>query len=256
MVVGIYSLPDATSPKRRCSEGSASLLPCGRPLKRWKADNGEESEVILEATDALESSSSVVLLEENGGIWHVDGLLELLAGALCATFGADPLEITSASDGTSTSSTVQDVRLSPMSSDLLHRPHHLDDDGLADQQQPLQLPPPLPAPRTAKLTERNLRAHTASTQPTYNTRQSRDDDEDCSSVASLSAWAIGTQSPRRHVGDSPGPQPISPGPGAASTFSFSPRLGGAVGGGDSSDPVDIPEPRWPRRHKWPAAGRW
>ncbi|GIL77524.1 hypothetical protein Vretifemale_6956 [Volvox reticuliferus] len=257
MVVGIYSLPDATSPKRRCSEGSASLLPCGRPLKRWKAENAEETEVILEATDVLESSSGVVLLEDNGGIWHVDGLLELLAGALCATFGADPLEITSTSDGTNTSSITKDIYMSSIYNDLLHQPHHLEGDALADQQQQqqLQLPPPLPAPRTAKLTERNLQAHTASTHPPNNTRQSRDDDEDCTSVASLSAWAIGTASPRRQVSDSGGLQLMSLGPGAASTFTFAPRLSGAPGGGGSGEPVDVPEPRWPRR-RLPSAGRW
>ncbi|GLC42689.1 hypothetical protein PLESTB_001127500 [Pleodorina starrii] len=273
MVVGIYSVPDAVYPKRRCSDGSSGLLPCGRANKRSKS----ETEVILEAPEAQEPSSSVVLLEENGGIWHVDGLLELLAGALCATFGADPasLDLNGGPDGevllttgcSCPSATDADENKANTSTPLQDQA-----DQKSDQQQPQQQLPQRPS--LTALTELNLRVHTASAQPAAGAgprTPSPDNDDDRASVASLSAWVGGMTSPRRR-GSEGGTQQqqqqqgLASGVaqlalGAPSAFSFPRRSscggggGGCLGSDAAAAATDGSEPRWPRR-RLPSAARW
>ncbi|GFR45697.1 hypothetical protein Agub_g7113 [Astrephomene gubernaculifera] len=208
MVVGICSVPEMISPKKRCSEGSPNGL---RTPKRCREEASMDAHESLETTEPI---PAVVMLGENGGIWHVDGLLELLAGALCATLGADPASLQlacSAENGSddacnNTHCCAQpDQQLPPNHhDDQQHQgltrpphpqPHHQDQ----EPHPPSTAPSPQPWPLHTGLTEGNLQAHTAAAQllPASSQCLLGLDDDDNSSVVSLSAWMAGAQTPRQ-----------------------------------------------------------
>ncbi|PNH03278.1 hypothetical protein TSOC_010683 [Tetrabaena socialis] len=192
---------------------------------------------------------SVFVLGDEGGLWHVDGLLELLAGALCAALGADPSSLS----------------LSP--DDCLAATEILAAQQLGKEAASDARPPPL-SRAASQLTEANLCCRTE-----RSASAAEDDEDDRASVASLSAWVVGT--PRRRGSEvgtlltggsprTPSSSSLQPGPFSAPmppAFSFTtvlqdgpgsrptPTSGGGTGLLDGSDP------RWPRRRLSTGGGR-
>lgn len=163
-------------------------------------------------------ASTVVLLGDEGGIWHVDGLLELLTGALCAALCGDPAALSTLApcpgpDGSSSSggcgpgavpSAAAHMTATPASEHgaaqasaslaaMIVPASATGQPALATTPAAASAPAavrPGPAP-AAPLTEANLQRHLTQQQ-----QQERAED-DVVSEASLSEWIYGsTASPR------------------------------------------------------------
>ncbi len=162
-------------------------------------------------------TSTVVLLGDEGGIWHVDGLLELLTGALCAALCGDPAALSTLApcagpDGSSSSgcgseavtSTATHVtptpdpehgaaQVSAAAAKTVAPAGAAGRPSLASTPGPASTPAaarPGPAP-AALLTEANLQRHITQQQ------QHERAEDDVVSEASLSEWIYGaTASPR------------------------------------------------------------
>lgn len=147
-----------------------------------------------------------LMLGADGGIWHVDGLLELLTGALCSALGTDGLHSDAVPAGPSSA---------PVVAGPAHAAHAASHTAPPAAGAPGQQPCPYAAASTAfDMLRSNLPALTIPRPPAAPAVDDLDDEDDRSSVASLSAWVAGTPSRRRGsevaAGQGPGSAGVTP----------------------------------------------
>ncbi|KAG2434270.1 hypothetical protein HXX76_007995 [Chlamydomonas incerta] len=240
----VYALPgDVHLPpkKRHFGQGDATSA-----CKRNKHEAGAD---VLPA-DTLPGLS----LGADGGVWHVDGLLELLAGALCSALGTDGLHSDAPPAGPSGADAALAGSVSAAHAASPAEPAPASACGH-------QLRTAAAASTAFDVLRSNLPALTIPRPPAAPAADELEDEDDRSSVASLSAWVAGTPSRRRGSEVAAGHGSISAGGTPLSGFinfsfggGFTPRAAKAAQAAAAAAPCNSCESvgsdaaaAWPRR---------